>query len=160
MVDDRFYLPKDWCDNPTRCDEAGVPKGNRVFKTKLELAEDIIGHQKENGIAFDFIKADGYHGNDADLARTIYNMGYRYMLDIHADQEIYLVKPELFLPNRESPTGRTPKKLKVTIEATKTNVYLETLKSSDWQLLTVRNTMKGKLIGDYNFAEVFITTTK
>jgi hypothetical protein len=25
-------------------------------------------------------------------------MGYLYMLDIHADQEIYLEKPELFLP--------------------------------------------------------------
>lgn len=156
MVDARLYLPKDWCDNPKRCDEAGIPKENRVFKTKLELAEDIICHQKENGIAFDFITADGYYGNDADLARSIDNMGYLYMLDIHADQEIYLEKPELFLPDREGTRGRTPKKLKVSIEATKANVYLKTLKSSDWQSLTVRNTTKGKLIGDYHFAKVFI----
>ena len=60
MVDARLYLPKDWCDNPRRCDEAGIPEENRVFKTKLELAEDIIRHQKENGIAFDFVTADGY----------------------------------------------------------------------------------------------------
>jgi hypothetical protein len=36
---------------------------------------------------------------------------------IHDDQEIYLEKPELFLPDGESPRGRTPKRLKVSIEA-------------------------------------------
>jgi hypothetical protein len=35
-------------------------------------------------------------------------------------------------------------------------MYLKTLKSSDWQTLTVRNTTKGKLIGEYHFADVFI----
>jgi SRSO17 transposase len=69
MVDARLYLPKDWSSNPKRCDEAGIPKENRTFKTKLELATDIIFHQKGKGIAFDFITADGYYGNDADFAR-------------------------------------------------------------------------------------------
>jgi len=83
-------------------------------------------------------------------------MGYLYMLDIHADQEIYLEKPELFLPERKSPKGREPKRLKASIDAINANEYLKTLKSCDWQTLTVRNTTKGKLIGDYHFADVFI----
>ena len=156
MIDARLYLPKDWCEDPMRCQEAGIPKGNRVFKTKLELAEDIIRHQKENGLAFDFVTADGYYGNDADLARSINNMGYLYMLDIHADQEVYLEKPELYLPERESPRGRAPKRLKSSMDAINANMYLKSLKNSDWQTLTVRNTTKGKLIADYHFANVFI----
>ncbi|HPE34414.1 MAG TPA: transposase [Bacteroidales bacterium] len=48
MVDDRLYLPKDWCDDPDRCDEAGIPKESRGFKTKLELAVDIIHQQVAN----------------------------------------------------------------------------------------------------------------
>ena len=40
MVNARLYLPKDWCNNPSRCDESGIPEENRVFTTKLELAED------------------------------------------------------------------------------------------------------------------------
>jgi len=38
MIDARLYLPKDWCDDPDRCDEAGIPEKERLFKTKLELA--------------------------------------------------------------------------------------------------------------------------
>jgi SRSO17 transposase len=58
MIDVRLYLPKEWCDDPKRCEEAGIPKGNRVFKTKIELAENILKQQKRNGIKFDFVTAD------------------------------------------------------------------------------------------------------
>ena len=98
-----------------------------------------------------------YYGNDAYFARSIDNIGYLYMLDIHADQGNLLERlTELFIPDRESPRGPAPKRLKASIEAIKPNVYLKTLKSSDWKQLAVRNTTKGKLIGDYHFAEVSI----
>jgi len=58
MVDARLYLPKDRCDDPHRCQEAGIIKENRGFKTKLELAVYIIHQQVSNGISFDFIGAD------------------------------------------------------------------------------------------------------
>ena len=156
MVDARLYLPKDWCDNPSRCEEAGIPEENRVFKTKIELAENILRHQIENCIAFDFVTADGYYGNDADFARTIDSMGYLYMLDIHSDQEIYIGEPDLFLPERKSPKGRTPKRLKASIDSISVSGYLRTLQSADWQTLKVRNTTKGLLIGKYHFVKVFI----
>lgn len=156
MVDARLYLPKDWCDNPGRCEEAGIPEENRVFKTKIELAEQILRHQIKNGVAFDFVTADGYYGNDADFARSIESMGYMYMLDIHADQEIYLEKPDLFLPERKATRGRPPKRLKASLDGMGVSVYLKTLKSSDWQTLKVRNTTKGLLIGEYHFVKVFI----
>ena len=57
-VDARLYLPKDWCDDPSRCQQAGVPETERIFKTKLELTREIIDHQVSNGISFDFIEAD------------------------------------------------------------------------------------------------------
>lgn len=33
MVDSRLFLPKDWCNNPARCEKAGIPKKERGFKT-------------------------------------------------------------------------------------------------------------------------------
>lgn len=76
MVDARLYLPEDWCNNPDRYKEAGIPNENMLFKTKLELAVDIIHQQIQNGVCFDYIGGDGYYRNDANLARAIDQMGH------------------------------------------------------------------------------------
>lgn len=156
MVDARLYLPKDWSDNHDRCDEAKIPKGKSIFKTKLELAADIVRHLIEQGITFEFISADGYYGNDAKLARIIDNLGIIYMLDIHSDQVIYLERPGLEVPQRKSTKGKEPQKLKPTTKGTTVKQYIETLTDSDFKTITVRNTTKGKLKGDYHFVKVYI----
>ena len=156
MVDARLYLPLDWCNDPIRCKEAGIPNENRVFKTKLELALDIIRQQVGNGVSFDYIGGDGYYGNDASLARAIEQMGYMYMLDIHSDQKIFTNQPELFIPEGKGTKGPSPKKLKATTPDTTVFQYMESLHPSDWEKTEVRNTTKGKLTGEYHFARVYI----
>jgi SRSO17 transposase len=156
MVDARLYLPLDWCNDSVRCSEAGIPNENRVFKTKLELAVEIIKQQIQNGISFDFIGGDGYYGNDANLASAINRMGYLYMLDIHSDQKIFTQQPDLFLPERKGSKGPFPKKLKATTQDIGVTEYMKNLKDCDWKKIVVRNTAKGKLTGEYHFARVFI----
>jgi SRSO17 transposase len=34
LVDARLYLPEDWISDPMRCDEAGIPEEQQIFKTK------------------------------------------------------------------------------------------------------------------------------
>lgn len=156
MVDARLYLPDDWCKNPLRCDVAGIPKENRVFKTKLELALEIVQHQIKNGIDFDFVGADGYYGNDTNFASQIDKLGYLFMLDVHADQTIYIDRPDLEVPERKSPKGATPTRLKATKPSQSVTDYLGKLSDDQWEKLTVRNTSKGKLTGYYHFAKVFV----
>lgn len=93
LIDARLYLPEDWCNDPERCDEAGIPEEERTFKTKAQLAWEIIEHHSGQ-IDFDFVSADGFYGNDAELAWRIDETGYLYMLDIHSDQIIYLSRPD------------------------------------------------------------------
>ena len=81
MVDARLYLPQDWCNDPDRCTEAGIPDQDRKFKTKLNLTLDIIHQQVSNRVCFDYVGAEGFYGNDANLAKEIDKMGYIYMLD-------------------------------------------------------------------------------
>lgn len=156
MVDARLYLPLDWCDDAVRCQEAGIPKENRRFKTKLDLALDIIRQQVGNGVSFDYIGGDGYYGNDVNLARAIDQMGYIYMLDIHCDQKIFTQKPDLVIPERKSSKGPSPSKFKATTSDMNVSEYMENLQPSDWEKIEVRNTTKGKLTGEYHFAKVFI----
>ncbi len=156
MSDARLFLPKDWCNDVKRCQKAGIPEKKMAFRSKLELASAIVRHQKEQGIAFDFVTADDYYGNDASLAREIENLGSVYMLDIHSDQEIYLEKPELILPRKKSVRGRKPKRFMASIPGIKVNAYLTMLKAVHWQILDVQNTTKDVLRGEYHFAKGWI----
>jgi len=156
MVDARLYLPKDWCDKPERCEIAGIPEEHQGFKTKLEIAQEIILHQLEIGTSFDFISADGYYGNDVSFAEKIDKLGKIYMLDIHSDQAVFLEKPELYLPERISNRGREPKLLKATLQSIKVSEYYQSLDTAQWQQIKVRNTAKGTLKAFYHFAKVFV----
>ena len=156
MVDARLYLPQDWCNDPMRCQEAGIPRASKTFKTKLEIAYDILLHQLELGTVFDFIGADGYYGNDINFGSKINGLGLVYMLDIHSDQPVYLEKPELILPPRKSNRGREPKRLKANIQSIKVSGYCKELEANQWKKIKVRNTAKGSLTGLYHFAKVYV----
>lgn len=156
IVDARLYLPARWISSQRRCDEAGVPEEQRVFKTKIELAYQIIVHQLELGTSFDYVGADGYYGNDANFASQIDQLGLIYMLDIHSDQAIYLEEPELFVPARKSKRGREAKRLKASGESITVTEYCKLLEAEDWQRIKVRNTAKGTLVGMYHFQKVYI----
>jgi SRSO17 transposase len=156
LIDARLYLPEDWCNSPVRCEEAGIPEESQGFKTKLEIAKEIITQQAENGVSFDFVGGDGFYGNDANFASDINDMGYLYMLDIHSDQKVFIECPDLVVPERTSSRGRAPKKQKATTEETSVRDYYKTLCGTDWEMITVRNTAKGTLKCHYHFVKVFI----
>lgn len=156
LVDTRLYLPKSWCDDHQRCEVAGIPREERIFKTKPELATDIVKHQLELGISFDYVGGDGLYGNDIAFTRSIENMGLVYMLDIHSDQKIYLEKPELYIPERKSTRGPAPKNLKASTPAINANDYIKTLSPKDWKKLNIRDSAKGKLKGLFHFVIVYI----
>lgn len=160
LVDTRLYLPKSWTGNKRRCEEAKIPVGQRRFKTKPELALDIVKHQVSNGVKFDYVGADGLYGNDFSFARGIDELCLTYMLDIHSSQQVYLDKPELFLPERKSSRGRPPKKLKADIEPIKVSDYIGSLPSCEWKKLDIRHSAKGKLKGLFHFKQVYVWEKK
>jgi len=155
MVDARLFLPESWCNNSSRCQEAGIPKGDRNFKPKWEIAIDIIGHQKEMGIEFDYVGGDGYYGNSIELTEAIEDMGFVYMLDIHSNLTVYLEKCEIGIPPSTG-KGRKPIKEKPLSESIRADRYMSGLTDKDWQRIEARNTTKGKLIADYHFRRVYV----
>lgn len=155
-VDARLYLPEDWTDDLVRCDKAGIPENGLQFRTKPELAFEIVRHQTELDTAFDFVGGDGLYGNDVKLTEGIAALGKVYMLDIHSDQLVFTERPQLEIPPKKGKKGRTPTKVKPDIDSTKVNRYMENLPPEAWMQLTVRNTAKGKLRGDYHFKRVYI----
>jgi len=105
MVDARMYLPQEWCEDWTRCEEAGIPEEARSFKKKWEIGIDIIEHQKSLGASFDYVSADGYYGNSIEFAEAIEANGYVYMLDIHSNLTIYFEESEVGIPPAKGQAG-------------------------------------------------------
>jgi SRSO17 transposase len=156
MVDARLYLPAIWCEDWSRCIEAGIPEEERNFKMKWEIAIDIIRHQQSLGTIFDYVGGDGYYGNSQELAEAVEAMGYVYMFDIHSNLTVYLEKSEIAIPAARSKRGRKPSKEKPVAQGIGADKYMSELSESDWRSLEVRNTAKGKLRGDYHFRTVYI----
>lgn len=112
MTDARLFLPQKWCDDKARCDKADIPQDLRQFKTKTEIAYDIVEHHNKLGVEFDFVGGDGLYGNDPELARKINALGYVYMFDIHKDQHVFIEEPLLEVPESKLGKGRKPKLLR------------------------------------------------
>ena len=155
MADARLFLPESWCNNESRCQEAGIPKEDRAFKPKWEIAIDIVKHQQELGIGFDYVGGDGYYGNSLELAGAIEDMGLVYMLDIHSNLTVYLEKCGIGTPPYRG-KGRKPVKEQPLSEGIRADRYMSGLTDNDWQRLEARNTTKGKLIAHYHFRTVYI----
>jgi len=156
LIDSRIYLPRSWTTDKKRCDKAGIPQEHRIFKTKQQLALDIINHQIEQETHFDYIGVDALYGADQGFTDTLDQMAFTFVGDIRSNQKIYLKEPEIEVPSRKSNRGRKPSKLKANIKPIKVSKYLETLKQSDFEEIKVRNTAKGRLIARYHFREVYI----
>jgi len=108
------------------------------------------------GTSFDYVGADGFYGNDNNLARKVDLLGLTYMFDIHSNQTVYLEKPELVLPERKGNRGPQPKRLTVMEKGTKVSEYIQGLDREEWEEIKVRNTAKGSLKGLFHFKQVYI----
>lgn len=156
ITDARLYLPQNWSNDQSRCINAGIPERHRVFKPKTEIAFDIVQHQLQLGVAFDFVGADGFYGNDTDLADKVDDLGCTYMFDIHTTQSVFFEKPKWELPKKKGLRGRAPKLAKPDQQSIRVDRYCASLRSEDWTQLSVRNTTKGKLKANYHFRTVYV----
>lgn len=145
LVDTRLYLPREWTDDPKRCQIAGVPESEIKHRTKPELALEILKHQKQIGTRFDWAVADGLYGHDSEFRRETEALGIKYMYDIHNDDSVYLECPEIFIPERTAIKGRPPVRLKANTPSYKVLSLAKDLEESSWKEFHIRNTTKGAL---------------
>jgi len=102
LIDYRLYLPEKWCEEASRCKNAGIPEAFHLFKTKSELALDMVRHQRQQGIQFAWVGADGGYGKEPAFLRGLDDMDEIFVVDVHKDQLIYLDDPQPVIPPRKN----------------------------------------------------------
>jgi SRSO17 transposase len=74
----RLYLPKEWANDRARRTEAGVPKNIR-FKTKQQIALELIKQACEAGVPRGALLMDSDYGRDSKLREGITALGLTYV---------------------------------------------------------------------------------
>ena len=104
LIDEAIYLPKKWIQDWERREKCGVP-GNVVFKTKAELALEMILHARDNNVPFGWVGMDCFYGEQPWLRNEIDGKEIVYIADIPVDTRVWLNKPETGIPERKGDRG-------------------------------------------------------
>jgi SRSO17 transposase len=156
IINERVFLPKAWASDIGRCEGAKVPVGSRVYKTKPELALEMIKQDIALGVRFDWVGGDGLYGHNTELCAGLDGLGLFFVMDVHRDEKVFLQKPSFAVPPAGPGAGRTPTKLKANTPSIRLDKLPEDIPQSGWRLEAIRDTVKGKLQLWVNKREVWI----
>jgi SRSO17 transposase len=93
-VDVKLYLPKSWIDDHERCVDAGVPEDEMVFRTKDELAIEIVDNARLNRLQFGWVGADAGYGKGPGFPLELHRRQLQFVVDVHSDFPVYLEEPK------------------------------------------------------------------
>jgi SRSO17 transposase len=145
IINERIFLPEKWTNDSKRCDEVKIPLEFRTYKTKPELALDMIIQDIARGVNFDWIGGDGLYGHNTKLCDGLDDLGQFFVLDVHKDETVFLEEPSFAVPKAKAGSGRKPKKLKADVTSIRLDKLQEEIPEDEWKLEDIRDTVKGRL---------------
>jgi len=145
LVDVRLYLPKAWASDTKRCEAARIPPEQCAYRSKAELALEMVDAALANGLHFGWVNVDSGYGNVPWLLRAIDDRGVQFVADVHRNQRVYLSDPRPYLPRRKKPTGRKYTKRRSRTEPVEISTLFEDIPSNSWHRIAVRSSTKGPL---------------
>ena len=109
LVDKRLYLPGSWTSDPGRCAAAGVPEERRSYRSKTELALELL----ERALGLGHLRAGWVAGDDAfgmspSFRDGLAALGMRYVLDVPGSTPVWPLEPAWTSPEYQG-SGRPRK---------------------------------------------------
>jgi SRSO17 transposase len=137
LVDTRLYLPKEWTKDTARLDKAGVPPARRGYRTRHQLALEMLA---EHGAALPhrWIAGDDEMGRPYWFRRRLAALGERYLLAVPSNT----ARRDLETPPPE-PHG---KGRHLTRPWQGVQTWSQSLDEAAWQRIEVRDGSKGPLV--------------
>lgn len=89
-IDFALYMPKSWTDDALRREKARVPE-DLVFKTKPDLALDLITRAVEDKIPGDIVLVDAAYGGSSDFRNTVRMFGFDLGVVVTASTRVWLL---------------------------------------------------------------------
>jgi SRSO17 transposase len=100
LIDARLFLPRVWTDDPARCRRAGVPP-QVTFTDTATLGLEVLRHARLRGrLAGEWVTADEWYGRGAEFRDELDQDGWRYVLQVPRDLEVFTQPATLTLEQR------------------------------------------------------------
>ena len=147
LIDAELYVPEDWANDQSRREECGIPEDLK-FKTKAEIALELIREARSNGVQFGWVGMDTFYGRQTSLLNAIDADGIVYMADIPSDTRVWLNPPKVGIPERKSNRGRIPTEPRVLDNEpspAEVRTIINELDPSQWVHTFVRDTERREL---------------
>jgi SRSO17 transposase len=137
LVDTRLFLPKDWTKDKARLDKAGVPTASRAYRTRHQLALEMLATHGAS-LPHGWITGDDEMGRPYWFRRRLAALGERSLLAVPSNTAMRDLEEE---PPEYSGRGRRPTRPWYSVEA-----WSQSLDAAPWQRIDVRDGSKGPLV--------------
>jgi SRSO17 transposase len=77
----RLYLPQKWAEDPSRCAEAGVPRGT-LFATKPQIAVTLLKEALADGVAPGPVLADSAYGDGSEFRAELRRLMLEFFVQV------------------------------------------------------------------------------
>jgi len=137
LVDKRLYLPQGWVKDRARCDAAGIPRKQQVYRAETELALEMLqAAQARGNLVAPWVTGDDAFGKSPEFRDGLTAAGFQYVLEIPGDTPIWPLEPTWETP-AWSGQGRPPVPHPVAGERQTARERAAALPAAAWQTITV-----------------------
>ena len=154
-LDWALYLPEKWINDPVRRKKAGVPE-EVTFKTKPELAMDLIDEVKGWGLQVRPVLADSLYGDVFEFRQGLRNRKADYIVQVSGGLTAWTENPHPAEPPMKG-GGKVPRKRFYAKDFPPVRTLCQIAKdlsSRSWKTITWREGTKGPLTS--RFARVIV----
>ena len=158
LVDKRLYLPESWTSDPGRCAAAGVPKERGSYRSKTDLALEMLERARELGhLRAKWVAGDDAFGMSPSFREGLAAQGMWYVLDVPGGTTVWPLEPSWTNPEYQG-FGR-PRKPKLRDGQRRTmEQRSDELPEEAWREITVAEGSQGPRT--YRFSAQRMRVTK
>jgi SRSO17 transposase len=138
-----------------RCRKAAIPAPARRYRSKTDVALELVETAIARGVRFGDVGVDGGDGKEPAFLRGLDGLGCRFVADVHCDQTVYLQDPEPTVPVW-SGRGKPPLHRRAQATPVRVDHWAASQPPEAWQRLTLRGGEKGRLVAEYLHARVWV----
>ena len=151
----RLYLPEGWTDDLDRLTRARVPVDQRGFKTKWQIALDLLDEVRAECLPHAIVVADAGYGVATELRDGLDQRRERYIVGVTGDT-VVLTEPPSWVPHAPKSTRGRPATRAYLAEEGPRPVAIGTLAASlERTTVCWRVGTKGKLEAEFAWVRVW-----